>query len=166
LIDENKKKETVKPHTVWVCPGCGSTVHADRRYCDCHADLSNARARLTEKPADAGRCNFETSGLCCNDCPENCGWCASFGSPVSNSRGFGGKDCRGYSGTARCYCCRYQVKLALKIAGEGFFRIMGDAALKKDDVTANPLKTLSNVIRAEMEKPVLARINHAMGKAG
>jgi hypothetical protein len=43
---------------------------------------------------------------------------------------------------------------------------MGDAAVKKDDVTANPLKTLSNVIRAEMEKPVLARINRAMEKAG
>jgi hypothetical protein len=166
MIGVDDEKKAVKPRTVWVCPGCGSTVHADRRCCDCHTDLSGATARLTEKPAEIDRCNFETPGLNCGDCPENCGWCASYGSPATNSRGFGGKDCRGYSGTARCYCCRYQVKLALKIAEEGFFRIMGDAAIKKDDVTANPLKTLANVIRVEMEKPVLARINHAMGKAG
>jgi hypothetical protein len=162
LIGEDDGKKAVRLNTVWVCPKCGATVHADRRYCDCHADLSGAAARLTKDPPDIGRCNFETSGLNCGDCPEDCAWCASFGEPVTNRQGFGGKDCRHNAGTARCYCCQYQVKISLRIGESGLGGIMKIITSEKGVTFADA----AEYIQAEMEKPVLARISHRMGKAG
>jgi hypothetical protein len=153
VIGENGEKKAVTLHTVWVCPGCGKTVHAGRRYCDCHADLASARARLTEKPPESGPLNFETSRISCDDCPENCAWCAGFGDLVTNKRGFGGKDCRHNNGAARCYCCQAQVKIGLIINEKSIFEIMGT-------ITTETLKTMADVIQDEMEKPVLARIRH------
>jgi hypothetical protein len=151
--EEEKKKEAVKPHTVWVCPGCGKTVHADRQYCGCHTDLSGARARLSKTPAEIDRRNFETSRVSCDDCPEYCAWCASFGDLTTNKRGFGGEGCQHNNGRARCYCCQGQVKLGLRIGEGRISAIMGN-------ITAKNLRTMAEVIQEEMEKPVLARIRH------
>jgi hypothetical protein len=60
---------------------------------------------------------------------------------------------------ARCYCCRAQIKVGLKIDEEDAYKIMGD-------ITAKNLKAMGDLIREEMEKPVLARIRHARGMAG
>jgi hypothetical protein len=146
--------ERKKQHTVWVCPKCGKTVHADRRYCDCHADLSCATARLTKNLPEIGPCNFETSGLNCNDCPEDCAWCASFGDPTTNKRGFGGKDCQHNAGTARCYCCQAQVKLGLEIGESSLSEIMG----KITSETQITFADVAEFIQEKREKPILARI--------
>jgi hypothetical protein len=158
-FQEPEKKEVSKLHTVWVCPNCGKTVHADRQYCNCHADLSGARARMSKSLPEISPCNFETSCLNCDDCPEDCAWCASFGDLVTNRRGFGGKDCRHNGGTVRCYCCQYQIKLGLYIGQSDISEIMGNT-------TSETLKTMADVIRDEREKLILARIRQKQEKAG
>jgi hypothetical protein len=149
MSNENAEKKAVKLHTVWVCPKCGETVHEDRQYCDCHADLSGAKARISKNPPEIGRCNFETSRFSCNDCPEGCAWCASFGELVTNRAGFGGKDCLHHGGTARCYCCQSQIKLGFEI-GQSISKIMGN-------ITSEKLKAMANAIQEAREKLVLAQ---------
>jgi hypothetical protein len=172
ILGENKmsieetKKQAKKLNTMWVCPNCGKTLHIKRRYCNCHASLDRAKVRISEELPEIGPCNFESSGLNCNDCPENCMWCASFGFPETDNQGFGGKDCRNNKGTTRCFCCQAQVKLALKIAAVDFSELLREALTKKESGAENVFYKTADFINSEMCKPVLARIQQAREKAG
>jgi hypothetical protein len=147
-------------YTVSVCPNCGKTIHTSRMYCDCHANLRQAKMRITGEPPEIDRCNFETAGLTCADCPETCDWCASYGFDHTNSQGFGGKDCMYRRNTARCHCCQTQVKLAVKIGTFNFGEIFRNVTAGKH------FYEVSEVIADEMKKPILARINQAQERAG
>jgi hypothetical protein len=159
MIGKDDEKKTVKKHSVWVCPNCGKTVHYSRLYCVCRCNLSRAASMMAEEPPEIGRCNLETSGLSCDDCPENCAWCAGFGESSTNKQGFGGQDCRHHGETSKCYCCQAQVKIGLEIGGNSISGIIGNA-------TSERLRTMADVIREKTEKLVLARIHRAKGMAG
>jgi hypothetical protein len=153
-------------HAVWVCPRCGKTVHTSREYCNCHKSLLRASATVSERP-DIGPCNFETANLNCNDCPagQDCKWCPSFGYPKTNGEGFGGLDCRYRTGKTQCYCCRDQIKLALEIDNDNIADMI-KSIVSKEPGKGSVYLDLANHIHAEMEKPVLARINNNQEKAG
>jgi hypothetical protein len=92
--DEQARREAGgRVNYVCGCPQCGKTAPLGRRYCVCRAPLNHAGAREAEKP-ELERLNFETAELSCADCPEECVWRMSFGSPLINGRGFGGKECK------------------------------------------------------------------------
>jgi hypothetical protein len=151
---ENFTPEEPVKTAVWVCPACGKTVHLSRSYCDCHAGLFRAKALLSESSPQIGRCNHESSRVNCNDCPENCDWCASFGRPEKNPRGFGGKTCAYRSKTARCNCCQEEIKLDVYLQQTNLQEIIKPVSLKT-------LKAMSAVIQEALDKPVLARILQA-----
>jgi hypothetical protein len=158
---ENGNKSTAKQlYTVSVCPNCGKTVHKSRMYCDCHANLNQAKVRITEEPPEIDRCNFETAGLTCADCPETCDWCASYGVDHANSEGFGGIGCRHRKNDARCHCCQAQAEISTKL---GQFNL-GELLRKATNV--KHFYEVGDVIAAEMKAPILARINQAVEKAG
>jgi hypothetical protein len=160
-VDEGRTNAR-RSYFVWVCPNCGKTVHISRSYCDCHADIAQAKARITEKAPEVDKCNFETAGLTCNDCPEPCNWCFSFGVNKTNNTGFGGADCRYRKNDARCYCCQAQVKLAAKLSTDDFWKLMNGSG----GMNSTKFYAMADFIRTEMEKPVLARIQHAREEAG
>jgi hypothetical protein len=147
-----------KTYSMWVCPNCGKTVHLDRVYCDCRADLLQACISTSENTPEIDHCNFETANLSCADCPEDCAWCASFGEPRTKKNGFGGKNCRYRSDISRCYCCQAQVKLANKITEE-----MNFSGLL---TTAEMMRKMADYIRTKREEPVLARIRQNRERAG
>ncbi|MDR3173382.1 MAG: hypothetical protein LBU19_03950 [Treponema sp.] len=158
--------EAKKAHAVLVCPSCGKTAHISRKYCGCHADLSRAKAAMSEEPPEAGPCNFETEGLHCGDCPEGCRRCASFGHPQTNGAGFGGEDCRHNAGTARCGCCQAQVKIAIKLGKTDFTELIKGLLEKRAPGSPeNIYGEIAGFIRSGMVKPVLARINREREKA-
>jgi hypothetical protein len=162
-IQKNADAAAVKQHFMSVCPSCGKTVHISRNYCNCHARLYRQTVILSEKQPDIGPCNFESPGLTCNDCPENCKWCASFGSSGMNNQGFGGKDCRYNDGSVRCFCCQAQVKIATDLGKADFSGLFTEAMKKQKpegEGGKNILHQSSDFISEEMKKPVLNRINH------
>jgi hypothetical protein len=160
MMGERQEANAKKLYSVWVCPKCGKTAHIDRSYCDCHAGLTHAKVRITEDPPDVDRCNFESNGLTCADCPETCKWCASFGVGITNSEGFGGRDCLYYSpSSVRCCCCQAQVKLAVEIGKIHFGELMGK-------MNAENFYKMANFIGEQMKAPVLARINAQELRAG
>jgi hypothetical protein len=122
--------------------------------------------RITEEPPEIDRCNFETVGLTCADCPETCDWCASFGVDHTNSQGFGGKDCLRRKNTAHCYCCQAQVKLAAELGQINFGELLRKAVSDKHFPEDNHFYKAGDFIAAEMKKPILARINQAQERAG
>jgi hypothetical protein len=153
--------EAQKQYTYWVCPNCGKTVDMRRHYCSCHADLSRSKGvTLSSKPPDVGPCNFETPQITCNDCPEDCAWCPSFAALETNKYGFGGKDCRGRGTTTRCSCCQTQIKIGLDINSH-----VDLGKITENMGAGNGMGKLAELMWAEMEKPVLARINHRRGQA-
>jgi hypothetical protein len=89
-------------------------------------------------------------------------WCASFGFPETNDKGFGGKDCRHKTGTPRCSCCRAQVKLALEIGRVDFMKLIREASREFEN-PGNVYRNTDGFIRSEIEKPVLARIQQKGG---
>jgi hypothetical protein len=159
-VENDNKSNAKQSFTVSVCPNCGKTVHGSRMYCDCHANLSQAKVRITEEPPEIDRCNFETAGLTCADCPETCDWCASFGVDHENSQGFGGIDCLRRKNDARCHCCRAQAKISTEL---GQFNL---AELLKKATNAEQFYKTGDTIAAEMKAPILARINQALERAG
>jgi hypothetical protein len=159
MIDDNDEKKTERLYDMWVCPNCGRTVHISRSYCDCHADITSAMVKQSKTPPEIGPCNFETSRLCCNDCPETCKWCPSFASPEPNKKGFGGKDCRHSGSSARCYCCQAQVKIGISLGKAGISKTMGN-------MTSKSLHIMAGIIQEKVEEMVLARINREREKAG
>jgi hypothetical protein len=169
--DEEKRAAAKQTHTSWACPRCGKTVHISRKYCNCHAKLGGNSVTVSEKLPEIGPCNFETDDLNCNDCPENCMYCASFGLPETNKAGFGGKGCQHNMRTARCYCCQAQVKISIKLSSVAFSEIIREAIEKrKADEKANEVKNVclraADIIFDEMTEPVTARINRARERAG
>jgi hypothetical protein len=158
-----KKQEAPKTYFVSVCNSCGKTAHISRRFCSCGAELGNAKSFNSSRPPDNGPCNFETRGLSCNDCPEDCLPCAGHGIPQTDFSGFGGKGCRYRVGSARCYCCQQQVEIAIKLGTVEFSEIISEVMAKRraDGGTSgkkNIFLEAADVIREEMTKPVLARI--------
>jgi hypothetical protein len=167
-----------------LCPACGKTVHATRRYCDCRADLRQATFTESANPPQVEKINFESPGLTCNDCPEDCKYCFSFAEPETNRNGFGGKDCRHQiTGTARCYCCQVQVKIATEIGRTNFTelireiaaerRVKTDSALASDlDVKVaeeeqkNLFQEAADIILRGVTQPIRKRINLALAPAG
>jgi hypothetical protein len=160
--DEEAGGEAKKQYTYWVCPQCGKTADMRRHYCSCHADLSRSKGvAMSSKPPDVTPCNFETPRIICNDCPENCEWCPSFGDLQTGKKGFGGKDCRGRGTTTRCLCCQTQIKIGLDINSTvDLGKIIENQGL------GNSMGKLAELMWAEMEKPVLARINQMRERAG
>jgi hypothetical protein len=163
MIENNLKKAVKQRYFVQVCPNCGKTVHEKRRFCDCHMSLNRAKVRISEEPPEIGDCNFECEGLTCNDCPETCKVCAGFGFAISNIAGFGGKDCLYKSKMARCSCCQEQIEIVLDIEKEKFSDLSRSAAIKAGE---NVYFKMAELIRREMSKPVLDRINRQLEKAG
>jgi hypothetical protein len=148
---QEEKPEIKKSYPMWVCPGCGKTVHIDRQYCDCHTRLDQAAIRMAEEPPEYDRCNFEMADLTCADCPENCEWCPGFGTRETNSAGFGGKDCLHRNTlSARCSCCLDQVTISDELKG---IKLMGSRFKNFKDMT--------DYIRSTMKKPILDRIRKA-----
>jgi hypothetical protein len=163
-VDEDKTNAG-QVYSAWVCPDCGKTVHLKRRYCNCHADLSRAKVMVSKEPPEIGPCNFESDSLNCNDCPEDCMWCASFGLPAINNDGFGGNDCLYKKKTVRCFCCQSQVKLSLEIDSVDLSELLRGVLAKKESGAANVYYKMADFIKAKMERPVLARIQQAREKA-
>ncbi|MDR1315371.1 MAG: hypothetical protein LBK13_00745 [Spirochaetales bacterium] len=170
--DEEKKEAAKQTRFMLVCPSCGKTVDMKRRYCDCHADLCNANATASANPPEVGRCNFESPNLTCNDCPEDCMYCASFGEPETNRAGFGGQDCRHKkTGTARCNCCQFQVKIGIKLGSVNFLEFVSGVLEKrraagKAEEGKNPWLEAADIIRGYMENPILNRISRERERAG
>jgi hypothetical protein len=159
--DESPEASNAKQsYTVSVCPNCGKTVHTSRMYCNCHANLRQAKVRITEEPPEIDRCNFEAVGLTCADCPETCDWCASFGVDHENSQGFGGIDCLYRKNNARCHCCQEQVKFAVELGQINFGELFRNAT------GGNYFYKSGDYIAAKIKEPILARINQAQEKAG
>jgi hypothetical protein len=170
--DEGKKTPAKQAILMNICPSCGKTVDLSRRYCNCHADIRQAATTASYNRPDIGPCNFESPGLTCNDCPEDCMYCSSFGEPKINSAGYGGKDCRHkITGTAKCYCCQAQVGVAIKLDPVNFLKLAREVLQKrreegKAEEGKNVFLQAADVIREEMEKPILARINQYRERAG
>jgi hypothetical protein len=165
--DKENREETKKQptYTTWVCPHCGKTVHIGRKFCNCHTSLSRAKVRISKEQPEIGPCNFETSGLNCNDCPEDCKLCPSFGLPETNIKGFGGEGCTYRANTTRCSCCQFQVKLAIKIPIADFTKLVRKVVAKQgkqEDV----FLTIADQVREELERFVLARINQEREMVG
>jgi hypothetical protein len=180
MVDDRKDKTLAEQAAkqsvflMWICPSCGKTVDMSRRYCNCHADVRHAKITASANLPEIGPCNFETERLNCNDCPEDCMYCASFGEPETNSDGYGGKDCRHRFGSAKCYCCQAQIDLALALRDEmNVSQLVQDvlerrkAAGKPEDAGGkNIWLEAADVIRDQMEEPVLNRINQYRERAG
>lgn len=159
-------EEAKKLNSVWICSKCGKTVHIGRRFCVCHNFLSGSKVLMSENSPEIDNCNFETDRVTCNDCPEICDWCASFGKIKTNELGFGGLDCRYRKQDARCFCCQAQVKLGLRICNEIDLNDFIALAAKKEPGKEGVMGSLSDFIQTETEKPVWARINQKREQAG
>jgi hypothetical protein len=162
---EKEAAAVKKLNTMWVCPSCGKTVHISRKHCNCHARLLRASVKISGEDPEIGPCNFEAPGLTCNDCPEDCKWCFSFGVLETNKAGFGGKDCRYNNGSVRCYCCQSQARITLDIV-KADFTGLASFILKKQKGEENPFHGMADCIRDAMTRPVLNRIQQRMGEAG
>jgi hypothetical protein len=137
---------------MFICPKCGKTVNISRVYCDCHTFLSEAKVCFSEASPDVKKCNIETANVNCNDCPEDCTWCASFGSPHTNEYGFGGENCGYRKEQTRCFCCQAQIKI-----GKEIFTLDMNEILTS--MTAEKLNMLAELIKSRIERLVIARIN-------
>jgi hypothetical protein len=180
MVDDRNDKTLAKQaaaqpvRTMWICPQCGKTVDMSRRYCNCHTDVRQATTTNSANRPEVGPCNFETKGLNCSDCPEDCLYCASFGEPAINSDGYGGKECRHRFGSAKCNCCQAQIDLAINLrdnvnVSQLTMEILARrrAAGKPEDAGGkNIWLEAADVIRAQMEEPVLKRINQYRERAG
>jgi hypothetical protein len=175
MMGEKKDKAPAKQaRLMHICPACGKTVDMSRRYCDCHASLNRAATTVSAEPPEVKPTNFETEGLNCGDCPESCLYCASFGEPAINSDGYGGKDCKHWFGSAKCHCCQAQVDLAIamrdKVNLSQLVRSVLEsrrAAGKAEDLAGkNIFLEAADVIREQMEAPVLNRIKQRQEQAG
>jgi predicted CopG family antitoxin len=172
MMDDGKgKTQAAQPKPVWVCPSCKKTVHISRRYCNCHTGLIHADIKESADRPAIGPCNFETEGLNCGDCPEDCMYCFGFGLPKTNKFGFGGTDCRHNNGTTRCYCCQAQVKVAIKLSETSFSEIVRDVTEKRRAArdageeageVKNRCFEIADTIRDMMTERVQARINHVL----
>jgi hypothetical protein len=170
------KKAAAQPvRTMWICPQCGKTVDMSRRYCNCHAWLGRATTTASADLPEVKPCNFETKGLNCSDCPKDCLYCASFGEPAINSDGYGGKDCQHRFGSAKCYCCQAQIEIDIswKTHNIDFSQLTRKvlegrrAEGKPEDLAGkNIFLEAADVIRAQMEEPVLNRIKQKWERAG
>jgi hypothetical protein len=184
INDDDKEDLTpkIKTYLMHICPACGKTVDMSRRYCNCHASLIRATTTVSVNSPEVKPCNFESPGLNCSDCPEDCMYCASFGEPATNSAGYGGKDCRHKTtGKSKCYCCQSQVDLALGFGGVNFTTLFSEIlaerrskrnsgvdldVAKEEAEEKNIYLEAADVMRHEMEKPVLNRINRKWERAG
>ena len=164
---EKKEREGPATSLVRVCPSCNKKAHISRRYCDCHADLRDAGVALSADPPEIAPCNFEAPGLCCGDCPADCAYCASFAETKMNSAGFGGEKCRHRNtGTARCYCCQFQVKLSERLRGLAFTEMMDELRKEKPALeTANLFTRSAAAIYGMMTQHILARIQREEERA-
>jgi hypothetical protein len=153
-------------YTVWICPRCGKTAHLDRKYCNCHERLNRATTSKSAKPPQVGPCNFEVAGLNCNDCPETCMRCHSFGSSETNSDGFGGEGCRHKDSSPLCHCCRSQAKIMTNFARVNFTGLIKELRQDQKMESANMFLEIADFVREEISKPALSRIQRAMERAG
>jgi hypothetical protein len=177
MVGEKKDKAPAQQaRLMYICPQCGKTVDMSRRYCDCHADVRQASVTASTNLPEVKPCNFESPGLNCGDCPEDCMYCPSFGEPQKNSTGFGGKDCKYFmTGKAKCYCCQAQVKIltdwrANKVSFSRLVRGVLEGRRAKGEPEDAGGKNIwleaADVIRNQMEKPVLDRIQQKLDQAG
>jgi hypothetical protein len=174
--DGEKKEAAKQARLMWVCPACKKTVDMSRRYCNCHADLREAATIASVNSPEVGPCNFEAPGLTCYDCPEDCMYCPSFDSPVTNSAGFGGQNCRhNKTGTAKCCCCQAQIKIGIDWQAHNIsfsrlaMKVMeGRRANGQAENLAgkNIWFEAADFISEEMKKPVLNRIKQRLDRAG
>jgi hypothetical protein len=165
---EETKEAEPQTRVMWACPSCGKKAHISRRRCDCGAVLRGAATVVSAKPPDCGPLNFEAPGLSCNDCPEGCPYCSSFGIPETNVDGFGGEECRRRTaGAARCSCCRSQAKAAAELGRVDLTAIISDLRNKgADEAAGNTLYAkAAGIIREAITRPILARIDQAMERA-
>ncbi|MDR1249015.1 MAG: hypothetical protein LBK63_06905 [Treponema sp.] len=174
MIGETKKPDARNMNLLKLCPACGKTAHTSRKYCDCHADLRQATFIESTNPPQVEKINFESPGLTCNDCPEDCKYCFSFAEPDTNRDGFGGKDCRHQmTGTARCYCCQGQVKIAENFHLISFVEV-ARAVMERRRAEGNAealdgenlFQEAAGVIWEQMTEPIRNRINQALQRVG
>jgi hypothetical protein len=170
MVDKEKGKTLAeqageqKKLLMYICPLCGKTVDMSRRYCNCHANLREATVMESADLLEVKPCNFESPGLNCSDCPEDCMYCASFGEPETNRAGFGGQDCRHkITGKAKCYCCKSQAELALNLGTVSFSQLAREVMEKrraegKAEEGKNVFLKAAEIIREQMEKPILDQI--------
>jgi hypothetical protein len=176
MVGEKKEKAPEQQFRLMhICPACGKTVDMSRSYCDCHASLREASVTASANSPEVKPCNFESPGLNCSDCPETCMPCASYGLPEANRAGFGGKNCwHKKTGTALCYCCEAQTKLAIDLRDNVSFSQLAREVLERRRAEGKPenlagknvFLEAADINRELMEQPVLDRINQKLEQAG
>jgi hypothetical protein len=108
----SKQEESPKAQHVYKkCPRCGTYIDYSREYCNCHEPMPrNAPASLFEDNPNrdmlAAPMNVESDTVNCIDCGLGCNLCHSFFFLKTNSRGWGGKDCRHKHDSIKCTCCQ------------------------------------------------------------
>jgi hypothetical protein len=101
-------------------------------------------------------------------------YCASFGDPVTNNAGYGGKDCQHRFGSAKCYCCQAQIDLGIDFRDNVNFSQLARDVLERRRAEGKPENAAggnvfleaANIIRELREEPVLNRIKQKWERAG
>jgi hypothetical protein len=77
----------------------------------------------------------------------------------ADSGGFGGKNCKGKNGTARCSCCQNQVKIAFEICEMGIAKELFKLKSKIQVLEPADFYRTGELIRSRIETMTRARIN-------